>query len=636
MLNQKGITWLLTLIGFFAAGVLIDLLLRLIGLPLIGNIVGAVFHFAAVIWVLIGVTQWSDRRWVQQAGFVFVSGLIATLLATIAYYAGAYQMAMAWIGVWMMTAVFVGGLALIRLILRPGLPMFGVARTLIDEAVRMKVVLVLVVVLMLVVPILPMALGANERLSYRVSFALTWSIIIVSVLLSLLTIFLTCWTISGEIERKQIFTTLTKPISRFQYMFGKWLGVCLFNLLLVMVSGIGIGAYARVLAATPISVQGKAELAEAQLDHDRIDQEILVSRDSVRPTPPTWESITQAYQHRLAQLRETDPQTYADPIDPRLHKMILDPIVERFYVCPPNPNPDRPQGRLFSFQGLQNAHDYGDQVVLRLKPRAARAPGDEMVNLFLLINQGGRPLRIAHNAFYRVEVPVEAISPKGELEIRLVNLQPDTTVRFAPGDGIEVLYPVGSFEANLLKSLLVIWVRLCFLGALGLSAGAFLSFPIACMVACVVYFAAANGDFIQSSLRDYASYGYADDADAIDKVSIFFSGLWGALVSGDKETVFKGVIKIVADTFLLIIPSLSEYNPAPLVSDGRNVPLAMLVGDWGPVSAAFGRGEVGSTIAALMQCFKQGALQRVALWSALVGGIGYMIFRRRELARVIV
>ncbi len=56
-------------------------------------------------------------------------------------------------------------------------------------------------------------------------------------------------TVSSELDEKQAFLTLTKPVSRAGYLAGKWLGIMGLNVLLLAVSGVGVFAFVKVLAS---------------------------------------------------------------------------------------------------------------------------------------------------------------------------------------------------------------------------------------------------------------------------------------------------------------------------------------------------------------------------------------------------
>jgi hypothetical protein len=101
-------------------------------------------------------------------------------------------------------------------------------------------------------------------------------------------------------------------------------------------------------------------------------------------------------------------------------------------------------------------------------------------------------------------VPARLVDPQGRLRVTYVNV-PDvqsgavSSVSVLDKD-IAVLYRVGDFTPNFLRGLVLVSLQLMFLAAVGLTAGTFLSFAVACLVALTVLpFGMAQG-FIQGAV----------------------------------------------------------------------------------------------------------------------------------------
>ena len=113
------------------------------------------------------------------------------------------------------------------------LPIYVVAKNTYIEMIRDRV-LYFVVVFTVLFMVFCFALG---QLSYDEIFRLSISLGLggIHLCFSGLTIFLGCNVFYKEIERKTIYTLLSRPINRSQYLFGKYLG--LIALLLTMLIG---------------------------------------------------------------------------------------------------------------------------------------------------------------------------------------------------------------------------------------------------------------------------------------------------------------------------------------------------------------------------------------------------------------
>ncbi len=594
MMRRNAWIWLIVFVGWLAAGIGLGTFLRLRGMGDAGAWVQAIGVLAAAAWGLRGLYVWRDLTWVGRLTTVLIGTGVAAVLAGLAAIMDWYGLARAIGSMYLMAVAFYLGLMLARAALSPGHPIFGVARTLLDEAIRMKAPLVFIVALLLVLPILPFVSGNETRLEYRVQSFLTWSMMAVGALLSLMTIFLAVGTISGELRQRQVFLSLTKPVSRGQYLAGKALGIMVLNLLLVAVAGGGIYAFTMLLADQP---------AQDAFDANAVRDRVLVARQVVRPEPTGDVDIEELYAQRLAQLRQQDPQTFGDPdrpnapIAPELREQILGQIIGQWYSIGPRDT------RSFLFRGMKGAAEHSDTVQLRLQPKMSGA--DFEVPMLIRVN--GRPytnrpgspfVRLSEGQYHVLPIPVQALDENGDVLLEVTNVplegREPKTLSFNPADGIEMLYRVGGFEPNLVRALGLMWVKLVFLGMLGLAAGTYLSFPIACLLCLTVYFAAAGSEYLFESLEYYGSEPGA---------------LLGLLSEGELYEAFKVVVRLVGSGFMMLVPKFGEYDGTALVSDGRLLSLEMLG------RAVLWIGVVSTGVAAVL---------------------GWLVFRNRELAQVTV
>ncbi len=98
----------------------------------------------------------------------------------------------------------------------------AIARTTVGEAVRRKVLLVILLIGLLFLAIAP-GLGAlTARQETTVLRGMTLGII--QLTSAVIAIVLTVYLIPNEIERRTIYTILCKPVQRWQFLLGKYLG----------------------------------------------------------------------------------------------------------------------------------------------------------------------------------------------------------------------------------------------------------------------------------------------------------------------------------------------------------------------------------------------------------------------------
>jgi ABC-type transport system involved in multi-copper enzyme maturation permease subunit len=99
---------------------------------------------------------------------------------------------------------------------------WAIASTTRDEAVRRRVLLVMLLIAVLFLAIAPGLNVLSARQETTVLKELTLGIIQISS--AVIAIVLTVYMIPNEIERRTIYTILSKPVQRWQFLIGKYLG----------------------------------------------------------------------------------------------------------------------------------------------------------------------------------------------------------------------------------------------------------------------------------------------------------------------------------------------------------------------------------------------------------------------------
>lgn len=605
--------WLIVLIALVGLTEGIGLLLAAQGSESAAGIVRSLGRIISNGWVIYGLIVWRAVPWVRRFGSLLLGTAIMLLLGLTAYAMGWSDMVIALAGVYAMALIFYAGLWLIRFLLSPGIAVFGVARTLVDEAIRMKIALVFIVGVAMLIAVFPFMINQEDFLKYRITSFLTWSLMATSALLSLMTIFLSIATITREQSKKQIFLTMTKPVHRGEYLLGKWLGITLLNLLLLSVACAGIYAFTMLLASQP------ARDAEDSL---AVRSEVLVARQSVEPTPPDPTELSAMYAELLERMREEDPERYGMPGDvtdelaPADRADLQQKVMLRWFSIA------NQSSKTYRFTGLGDAKRYDQPLQLRFKPKLAGSSLDGFVFIGLRINgryyqqpgitTGQGLLKLAEGNFHTLNIDPAVLDENGNMDVEVYNPTPggirQPALNFNPKDGIEVLYRVSDFEGNLVRAAGVIWLRLMFLAMLGLAAGSYLGFPVATLVCMLIYFTAAGNAYLAESLKYYAAF--PNQALPLwDKILWLIGKALSLISEGKYYDLFKMIIKLIGTGFVSIAPSFGDLNATPLVSDGRLVPTSMVV-----------RAIIWSGI----------------IWTGLTGFIGWLIFRGRELARVTV
>jgi hypothetical protein len=177
------------------------------------------------------------------------------------------------------------------------------------------------------------------------------------------------------------------------------------------------------------------------------------------------------------------------------------------------------------------------------------------------------------------QVPADAVAADGYLAVVFYN-EPvnNATIVFTEDEGLEVLYKAGTFTGNYCRAVLVIFSRLVFFAVLGVSLTTWLGFPVAILFCFVVFFTGVINGFVTNSF-DY--------------------------IAESLQAVYKFTLK----PLIWLLPKFDEnYNINKYIIDAK------LIGNR----------------------FLLTAIVSLAIKSVILLFAGFIIFARRELARVIV
>jgi ABC-type transport system involved in multi-copper enzyme maturation permease subunit len=501
-----------------------------------------------------------------------------------------------------LTASFTALMQVLRLALSGSGAILAVARNVVAEAVRMRVSLVFIVLLILGLATLPLTLDPTTPLRYRVQSFLQFGVGGSFWLVAILTLFLSVATVAFEQRDRQIWQTMTKPVSSWRYIFGKWLGVVGVNAVLLTVCMSGVFMFTEYLRRQPASGEQALETAVGRsatpLTQDRwiLETQILTARKVMEPLEEVsknsseFDAIVQRY---IENGRAANPEfaSSAAAVD-----KIRDDLFKQLQSARRTAGPGGSVA--FQFAGLKEARNRGLPLTLRYKVNAGGNRPDELYHVTFFFQ--GVPLsdeRVSPGLFQTITLPAALIDDNGNAELVAINgslvrggddgnqvgvsPNPDS-MTFDPGQGLEVSYPAGSFALNLARVGFVLWIKLAFLTMLGCCAATFLSFPVACLVAFATFIAGEGAGFLSASLDSFEALDPMTNTIAWWKVPVRALGLVVAWMFGN----------------------YSELQPTSRLVDGRLL-------SWGAVS-------YGTVV--------------LVGWVAVLYGIAGSIFRKRELA----
>jgi len=515
--------------------------------------------------------------------------LIAAVVAAPLY---AFDATRVWgetiLGAIALTASFTALLQALRAALGYGHPVFAIARNTLSEAVRMKISLVFIILLIFFLAGLPFFLDDDQPLRYRVQIFLQYGIGGSFWVLALLTVFFSIATVAFEQRDKVIWQTVTKPVPAWQYLLGKWLGVVALNGALLAVTGAGVFLFTQRLRFEPAMGELKAFVSEAgpsspSLDRVLLESQVLTARAAspfVRPViDPTV--LDGAVEDEVRRIKTQDPNWVGTARDRELlREAMVETAMLQYRTIGVG------VGQQFTFEGLQRAREGGRPVTLRYKINAGADNPSTLYRVFFVVGDAVRAERqVTLNTTQTFELPSEVISEDGTVTVEVWNGNPMTgdfnprPLTISP-DEFEILYVAGGYELNYLRILLIVWMKLAFIGAVGIAASTFLSFPVACLVTMGVLFVAEASGYLVESLDWYV----ADTKEGFDYVAF--------------------ISRLIAVPVSYAFAWYGDLDLAGSLADGR------LIG-WAPTLRGAGL---------------------LLLASIFILGVGWAIFRKRELA----
>jgi len=526
-----------------------------------------------VVWLGVGLTY---------LGLLLLAGAIGWPLLSWEATAGIGRI---FLGVIALTAAFTALLQLLRLLLSHPDPVSSIARVMLDEAVRMKISLVFIVILILGLSALPNALNADQPLRYRVQSFMSFSTGLSFWTIAVLTLLFSAASVTGEQREKIIWQTMTKPVSPWKYILGKWLGVSALNAVLLAVCASGIFLFVEYMRGQPALGEREAYVAMGNQDltEDRLilETQVLTSRIKVQPDVPwkkTDPEFLKAADDFIKNRQAQDKRFGATEAE---RAKVIDDLYKSSLTEHRSIEPGRSEQ--FVFHGLAPAKKDGKLLLFRYRINAGTNRPDDFYMVSFLFTDGMVMTKrmgagyyhsdtIYPSAIYTVTDEDRARATTPELKKELESLDGalildvyngdyanrttnKDTIIFPP-DGLEISYAVGSYRLNFLRAMIILWIKLCFLSIIAIWAATFLSFPVACIVAIGVFLAAEGSHYLLTSLDTFAT----TDRDGNIKLL---------------STVAAGVTRVVGGLFALY----GDLKPTKRLVQGELIPVRdVLVG----------------------------------------------------------
>lgn len=439
---------------------------------------------------------------------------------------------------------------------------------------RERVALSMLVLLALVQILLPMGLKGDGTPQGEIHMHIRYSLGFSIILLAGMMLWASCASIAGDLSSKRLHMVLTKPVSRAALWWGKWLAVTTLGTSLLLVCGVITLFRIQYLVA-------HSDLSSAE--EEQLRRQTLTSRV---PIDPVREDLSPRAEKMLKEQRERGA------LPPNLPEEVLQREVMNYVRLMRHAadagasvewtfHLDQPLRQGESFQ-LAYTFDGASMGVTRL-PGTWRISTPDASGVFTT--------SVRHIPRGEFVIPLRAegaLAGADTLTVRFDNKsETSDRVFFKPDGGVRLYRHGGSFVPNLLRALLLPAGLLALLAAVGVSAGAVFSLPVACYVTAVFLFVRAFSGVVEDVVAQQSSH------QAETKESF-----WAETTHTARLTVYKGI--------LLILDPLDVRHPLDRVSRGirvsseevlstlglRFLPILLFIGAGGIV--CFSRRETGA------------------------------------------
>ncbi len=443
-------------------------------------------------------------------------------------------------------------------------------------ALRFRLFLVLAALLIAAVVGLPVLIKDDGTARGFTQILLTYTLSVITGLLGLSTLWLSCGTLARDIEENQIQVVATKPVARWQIWLGKWLGIVSLNAALLAIAGLGVYLLLQWRAT-------RLPAAEQAI----LKNEVLVARGSARPDDVSRQVAEDTERLLQDKLKGTSGLTRDEVKEVR--NQLFEQLKAEHQVVPP--------GYVKAWEidlGLARQFLKDKPLQLRVKFNSAeKSP----TGTFAAMWRAGtpqktelwgtpEPLSLAPDTFHEIEIAPNTFDENGILRVEFWNRN-NTTLLFPLEEGIEVLYREAGFGLNFTRGLGIIFCWMALLAAVGLFAAAFLSFPVAAFFALGMLIMAFSSGTLATVVEE------------------------GTIMSVNSETGERGFSMldyVVVPAFkgaLVIINLARDFSPIEALSTGRSI-------TWAQLGRAL--------------------LQIVIVLGGIIALLGIGIFNRRELA----
>jgi len=397
-------------------------------------------------------------------------------------------------------------------------------------AIRSRVFALLIAMVVICVAGLPLVIKSDGTAAGQAQLFLHYAFGLTVVLLSIAAAWSAAGAVSLEVSGRQMHVLVTKPVHAAEIWVGKWLGLMGINLVMLLLAG---GLMYGLLRWNTRSAMLPADARASLRD------EVLAAHSFVAPE-----------------------QTDATPPLPGFGSMLT--------AVPPAGT----QSWYFHVPGKPRA---GEALFLQFRFATSRIERQSPVaGLWLTTaddaaGPGRIPGSYTPHVGHTLKLPPAAPGQRLTITYKNVETAAPATVLFAADAGVRLLIRESSFESNFLRALLLALAQLAFFSALGLTAGALFSFPVAVFASFAFLFITGLSGWI----------GPEALMAGVEMSPAWLADLLNAATSGITQTAHW------------ITPPLARFDPLNFLPTGAFIPWLLVGKAWGILALVYGGALAG-------------------------------------------
>jgi hypothetical protein len=392
-------------------------------------------------------------------------------------------------------------------------------------AIRSRVFGLLIAMVVICIAGLPLVIKSDGTAASQTQLFIHYAFGLTMTLLSIAAAWSAAGAVSLEVSGRQMHVLVTKPVHAFEIWLGKWLGLMVINLVMLGLAGGLIYGLLRWTTRNAVLSAG---------DQIRLREEILTAHSLIAPEQPVTKPTPSGVGRVMFAVPPAGTQSW-------------------IFRVPERAGPD-------------------DALFLQFQFATSRIERQMPVTALWLVgaDNSTAPYRAlgsyTPHVDHALKLPSAAPGQRLTVVYKNVETAEPATVLFAADTGAQLLIRESGFESNFIRALLLVLARLAFFTALGLTAGALFSFPVAVFTAFAFLFITGLSGWI----------GAGELMDEIDLSPAWLANLLNAATNS------------VIQFSNFVTPPLTRFEPLNFLPTGTFIPWALVGAAWGVLAIGYG------------------------------------------------